>query len=122
MLETWLPRWKVQELETVQHVALFELVGDLDDLGHGQSKLGAIARRVGPSTDPLAAQLGSHAEAGTDTQLLRGSECEFEFFDALEYHDNGVVEALCHERSLEIGQIFVSIADDETVFVLHRCE
>src|SRR5690606_9645640 len=116
------PHVEVEELGAVEHLAALELVDDVHDLGGGEAELGAITGGVGPLAHAALRELGAHAERRPDAELLRRLEHQAELLDALEHDDDLVVEARRDERRLHVREVLVAVADDESVFVVHRRE
>jgi hypothetical protein len=113
---------EVQQPQAVEHAALLQAVHHLHHLGRGEAELGLVASGRGPAPHALAAELGAHAERGPDAQVFEGAEDDVQLLDALEHHHDRVVEALRHERGLDVAAVLVAVADDEAVFVVHGRE
>ncbi len=108
-------RMTVNQLQTVEHVALFQHVEQLENLGDEQAELGLFTRGGAPTARTLTEQLYPDADARPHLVGVGVLEDEAELFKVLHHGNDGATEFGRERDRLDVAVVLEAIADDQPV-------
>ena len=106
---------EMDELETVFHVQLLQLLQCGEELRTGESELAGVAAALLPFSASRRGELDAHAEVRTHTEFLGCLRDDVYLVELLHHDEDALAHLLCEEGELDVALVFVSVADYERV-------
>ena len=106
---------EVRHLQTVGHVAGFEILKRFENLGDGQAELAAVAGARAPATRTPRRELDAHADDGTNVERFGMADDRFQFGEALDDRDDVLAQLAGENHHLDKFVVLEAVADDRRV-------
>ncbi len=109
---------EVEQLQAVEHLLGAEPLDGGHGLGGREAELRAVAGRLDPLAGTFGREARAYADHRTDLELARGAQNGLELADLIDDDDHLAAELLRQQRRLDVGAIFVAVAEDQRLGVV----
>ncbi len=103
---------RVQQINALQHLCLFQHPDGRHDFGHPQAKLGILAAGGGPFAGSLGGKLDPNPQQRLDAGFFGQFDDLFQLEQLLHHDGDGVADLGGVQHGLDILGILVAVADD----------